>query len=52
MGNGYIETSADFAMTVFLATHLPSDFSKTEFRAFQYYTRLNGALNQAESSSK
>jgi len=46
----YTETASDFAMTVFLATHLPSDFSKTEYRAFQYYTRLNGALNQVESS--
>ena len=46
----YTETASDFAMTVFLATHLPSDFSKTEYRAFQYYTRLNGALKQVESS--
>lgn len=46
----YTETASDFAMTVFLATHLPSDFSKTEYRAFQFYQRLNGALDNTERS--
>jgi len=36
----YIETTADIAMTVFLATHMVSDFSATEYKAFQFYTRL------------